>query len=131
MFVSPATAMQESVWWIHQRARNKSLYNLTWRLLCDRPVDVERLRAAWQRLTDRHEALRTAVLRVGDDVTLTVHDTREARLDVVEVGDEELAQLIAEEARRMGYQLVDYRLRLFGERHARLSAEESGHEAAQ
>ncbi len=107
MFVSPATAMQESVWWIHQRARNKSLYNLTWRLLCDRPVDVERLRAAWQRLTDRHEALRTAVLRVGDDVTLTVHDTREARLDVVEVGDEELAQLIAEEVQEQPIDLAD------------------------
>lgn len=109
MFVSPATAMQESVWWIHQRARNKSLYNLTWRLLCDRPVDVERLRAAWQRLTDRHEALRTAVLRVGDDVTLIVHGAREARLDVVEVssGDEELARLIAEEVQEQPIDLAD------------------------
>lgn len=124
MFVSPATAMQESVWWIHQRARNKSLYNLTWRLLCDRPIDVERLRAAWQRLTDRHEALRTAVLRVGDAVTLTVHGAREARLDVVEVphGDEELARLIAEEVQEQPIDLADAPLaRLtyvrIGERH--------------
>ncbi|WP_197288384.1 condensation domain-containing protein [Nocardia sp. NRRL S-836] len=109
MFVSPATAMQESVWWIHQRARNKSLYNLTWRLLCDRPLDTERLRAAWQRLTDRHEALRTAVQRTGDDVTLTVHDTRQARLDVVEVphGDEELARFIAEEVQEQPIDLAD------------------------
>lgn len=109
MFVSPATAMQESVWWIHQRARNKSLYNLTWRLLCDRPLDVDRLRAAWQRLTDRHEALRTAVVRIGDDVTLTAHATRTARLDVVEVsaGDEELARLIAEEVQEQPIDLAD------------------------
>lgn len=109
MFVSRATAMQESVWWIHQRARNKSLYNLTWRLLCDRPVDVERLRAAWQRLTDRHEALRTAVLRIGDDVMLTVHASREARLDVLQVsdGDEELARLIAEEVQEQPIDLTD------------------------
>ncbi|MEU7477842.1 condensation domain-containing protein [Lentzea sp. NPDC042327] len=109
MFVSPATAMQESVWWIHQRARNKSLYNLTWRLLCDRPLDVDRLRSAWQRLTDRHEALRTAVQRTGDHITLTVHDTRTARLHVVEVdhGDEELARLIAEEVQEQPIDLAD------------------------
>ncbi|ANZ39066.1 hypothetical protein BBK82_26320 [Lentzea guizhouensis] len=101
--------MQESVWWIHQRARNKSLYNLTWRLLCDRPLDAERLRAAWQRLTDRHEALRTAVQRTGDDITLTVHDTRTARLHVVEVeeNDEELARLIAEEVQEQPIDLAD------------------------
>jgi len=34
--------------------------------------------------------------------------------EIVEVDDEGLARLVEEEARRMGFRLIDYRLKLFG-----------------
>jgi thioesterase domain-containing protein len=99
----PATPTQESVWWVHQRAKNKSLYNLTWRLACDRPVDFDALRIAWQAMVDRHDALRTSVTHAGTTIQLTVHPCVPADLGRVEVddahtGDEDtLLRLIAEE----------------------------------
>jgi Fur family ferric uptake transcriptional regulator len=36
--------------------------------------------------------------------------------DIVEVDDDGLAQLVEAEARRLGFRLVDYRLKLFGAR---------------
>jgi thioesterase domain-containing protein len=102
-FTTPATPMQESVWWVHQRARNKSLYNLTWRLACDRPVDFDALMIAWQAMVDRHEALRTSVTRAGDTVQLTVRSHAVADVGRIEVSDvgsadaDALRRLIAEE----------------------------------
>ncbi|HEU5471334.1 MAG TPA: condensation domain-containing protein [Actinophytocola sp.] len=54
----PASAMMEALWWVHHRAKNKSVYNLTWRLRCDKAVDLDALGVAWQAVVDRHEALR-------------------------------------------------------------------------
>lgn len=102
-FTTPATPMQESVWWVHQRAKNKSLYNLTWRLGCDRAVDFDALAIAWQAMVDRHEALRTSVARNGTTVELTVWPHATADLGRVDVDDpgsvdaDTLLRLIAEE----------------------------------
>lgn len=38
--------------------------------------------------------------------------------EIIEVHDDGLAPLIEAEARRLGYRLVDYKLRLLGEKHA-------------
>jgi thioesterase domain-containing protein len=101
---APATPMQESVWWAHQRAKNKSIYNITWRLACDRAIDFGALGIAWQEVVDRHEALRTTVARVGTAVELTAMPHVTAELDRVEVDDPgtidvpTLLRLIAEES---------------------------------
>src|SRR5215471_2168333 len=100
----PATPMQESLWWVLQRARNKSVYNITWRLACDRPIDVDALEVAWQAMVARHEALRTSVVRIQDAVSMVVHPSAPARVQLVEaerldrVDVERLLCLIAEEA---------------------------------
>lgn len=102
-FTTPATPTQEALWWVHQRAQNKSVYNVTWRLACNRPVDFGALGIAWQAMVDRHEALRTSVTRLEDTVELTVrpHVTAELRrVDVDDLGAAEpgtLLRLIAEE----------------------------------
>lgn len=100
----PATPMQEALWWVHQRARNKSVYNITWRLTCDRAVDLDALAIAWQTLVDRHEALRTSVVRPGETVQMVVHpfvrpQVRRVEVDAVGAADADtLLRLIAEEA---------------------------------
>jgi len=96
----PATAMQEALWWVHQRARNQSVYNLTWRLACDRPLDVEALAVAWQAVVDRHEALRTVFAWVDDAAEQVVLDDWRFHLPVVDVEAEALASVLHEHARR-------------------------------
>ncbi|MFI5844827.1 condensation domain-containing protein [Catenuloplanes sp. NPDC051500] len=99
----PATAMQEALWWVHQRARDRSVYHLTWRLAVDTPLDERALAAAWQAIVDRHEALRTAVVRPADTVTLVVAPHVVVGLHRVEVDDPgeadagTVSRLIAEE----------------------------------
>ncbi|GAA3266049.1 hypothetical protein GCM10020218_002620 [Dactylosporangium vinaceum] len=102
-FTVPATPMQEALWWVHQRARNKSVYNITWRLGCAAPLDADALRTAWQQLVNRHEALRTRVARHNDVVTLIVVPQATARVQLVTLDDPGsvpvgvLLRLIAEE----------------------------------
>ncbi|HTZ45345.1 MAG TPA: condensation domain-containing protein [Jatrophihabitans sp.] len=101
--VIPATAMQESLWWIHQRARDKSVYNLTWRLTCDGPLDLAALRLAWQAVVGRHETLRGCLRREQDRLEFVVAPRLAARFGTIAVDDPgpldgaELLRLIAEE----------------------------------
>jgi thioesterase domain-containing protein len=57
----PASPLMEALWWVHHRAKNKSVYNLTWPLACDRPLDPDALAAAWRTVVNRHEALRSSL----------------------------------------------------------------------
>lgn len=99
----PATAMQEALWWVHQRAHDRSVYHLTWRLGVNEPIDGEALAVAWQALVDRHEALRTSVVRQAGTVTLVVEPrivVSPHRLhvdDLEDAGSTTLLRLIAEE----------------------------------
>ncbi|MFG2013181.1 condensation domain-containing protein [Micromonospora sp. NPDC048868] len=99
----PATGMQEALWWVHQRARDRSVYHLTWRLAVDEPLDEAALAVAWQAMVDRHEALRTSVVRQADAVTLVVAPRIVVGLHRVEVDDPgpadpgTLLRLVAEE----------------------------------
>jgi pimeloyl-ACP methyl ester carboxylesterase len=99
----PATAMQEALWWVHQRAKNQSVYNLTWRLACSAEPDFDALAVAWQAVVDRHEALRTAVVQRDGAIVLDVEPQAHAepqRIDVDDPGETPvgtLLQLLAEE----------------------------------
>ncbi|KAA2261403.1 condensation protein [Solihabitans fulvus] len=102
-FTVPATPMQEALWWVHQRARNQSVYNLTLRLACDRAPDTDALAAAWQTVIDRHEAMRTSVVQQDGTITLVVLPKVTATMQRVEVDDpgtapvDTLLRLLAEE----------------------------------
>ncbi len=117
----PATPMQEALWWIHQRAKNKSVYTITWRLTCDKAVDLDALAVAWQAVVDRHEALRTSVVRPAETVQMVVHPSVRVQVGLVEADEADatdadtLLRLIAEEAQ-------DEELPLDGEALARLTA---------
>ena len=100
---APATPTQEAMWWVHQRSRNQSTFNVTWRLRCGGPVDYDALAIAWQAIVERHEALRTAVVRVGGTIELAVNGrvaSEPARIEVDDPGTADvstLLRLIAEE----------------------------------
>lgn len=74
----PASAMMEALWWVHHRAKNKSVYNLTWRLTCDKALDLDALSVAWQTVVDRHEALRGSLHQHDGVIELSIAD----RVDV-------------------------------------------------
>ncbi|SFB13819.1 Phosphopantetheine attachment site [Amycolatopsis marina] len=101
-----ATPAQEAMWWLHQRAKDKSVYHITWRLAADRAIDPAALAIAWQSVVDRYDALRTSVSRPGEDVLLQVRFGLRAPVRRVEVDDpgeagtDELLRLIAEEAQQ-------------------------------
>lgn len=99
----PATPLQEALWWVHQRARNRSVYNLTWRLSLSGSLDRAALAQAWQVVVDRYSALRTCFELRGDAVVQIVHDRLPAPIEQVDVDDTgevpapTLQRLLAEE----------------------------------
>jgi pimeloyl-ACP methyl ester carboxylesterase len=107
----PATAMQESMWWIHHRAKIKSVYNLTWRLACDSAVDPAALAAAWQAVHDRHDALRGGLTQQDGSVGMFIEPAVLATPEHVVVADpgpaspDTLLELIAGELHDRPFQL--------------------------
>lgn len=98
------------MWWLHQRAKDKSVYHITWRLAAARAIDPAALAIAWQAVTDRHDALRTSASRPGEDVLLRVQPglcAEVRRVEVVGPGLAELPRLIAEEAQQQPMPLDD------------------------
>jgi thioesterase domain-containing protein len=64
----PATPLQESLWRIHHRAPDRSVYSLTWRLEIEGELDRSALEHAWQAVVDRHEGLRIGLRQHGSGV---------------------------------------------------------------
>jgi non-ribosomal peptide synthetase component F len=107
----PASAMMEAMWWVHHRSRNKSVYNLTWRLSCDRMVDLVALGVAWQAVVDRHEALRGSLHHNGGTINLSIVDDMSVAprwVSVADPGDVPAATLlgaIAEQVHEQHFEL--------------------------
>ncbi|WP_091295811.1 condensation domain-containing protein [Amycolatopsis xylanica] len=105
-----ATPSQAAMWWLHQRAKDKSVYHITWRLVAERAIDQAALAAAWQWVVDRHEVLRTSVVREDEDVRLRVRPQLRAfvrQVDTDETASEELLSLLAEEAQQQPMSLEE------------------------
>jgi thioesterase domain-containing protein len=107
----PATPMQESMWWIHHRSTIDSVYNLTWRMSCGAEVDVPALRAAWQAVHDRHDALRSGLLQQEGSVFMLGLPAVTAELERVAIAEPgagpvgRLLALIAEELHERPFRL--------------------------
>ncbi|HET8681733.1 MAG TPA: condensation domain-containing protein [Micromonosporaceae bacterium] len=99
----PATPLQQALWWVHHRGRNRSVYMLTWRLGLSGPLDRRALRTAWQAAADRYSALRASFELRDDRVVQHVQDRVPAVLEEVDVDDAgaappaTLLRLLAEE----------------------------------
>jgi thioesterase domain-containing protein len=83
----PANPMMESLWWIHNRAKNKAVYNLTWPMTCDGPLDFAALRVAWQAVVDRNDALRGSLHHRDGAVYLSVADQVDVDLEWITIAD--------------------------------------------
>ncbi len=86
-----ATPAQESLWWIHHRTKNSTIYHLTWRLALDeapgRRIEAPVLSRAWQAVVDRHEALRTSLVRHDGALVQRIHDRLAAPLTEIDWPD--------------------------------------------
>ncbi|MGK4591271.1 condensation domain-containing protein [Amycolatopsis sp. w19] len=83
----PASALMEMLWWIHQRAKNKSVYNQTWPLKADRPLDFDALRVAWQAVVDRYEAMRASLHHRDGAIMVSIVDHVEVEPQRIEIED--------------------------------------------
>ena len=108
-----ATPTQEALFWIHQRSRDRSVYTLTWRLSCGTAPDRGALRAAWQAVVDRHDALRTSLRARDGVVELDVRPRLRADPRSVEIDDpgsvpaDTLLRLVAEEVHQQPIDLAE------------------------
>lgn len=82
-----ASPMMEALWWVHHRAKNKSVYNLTWPMECDRALDLTALGIAWQAVVDRHEALRSSLHHRDGTILLSIAEHIEVAPQVIVVDD--------------------------------------------
>ncbi|KFZ81430.1 hypothetical protein ED92_14250 [Amycolatopsis sp. MJM2582] len=83
----PASALMEMLWWIHQRAKNKSVYNQTWPLKADRPLDFDALGVAWQAVVDRYEAMRASLHHRDGAIMVSIVDHVEVEPQRIEIED--------------------------------------------
>ncbi|MEH0416181.1 condensation domain-containing protein [Streptomyces sp. B21-083] len=105
------TALQEAVWWVCRRVGDPSVYHISWRLACGAPLDLAALRASWQAVVDRHEALRWSVAHGANGLTATIQDEVPAPVRLIEpdaqgsVPADVLLRAIAEESHREPFDL--------------------------
>ena len=66
----PATTGQSGLWYLQQSSPGSSAYNVngTWRLRGH--LDLDRLKAAWNRLVGRHDVLRSRFVNEGETVRI-------------------------------------------------------------
>ena len=83
----PATALMESLWWVHHRARNKSVYNQTWPMGCASAPDRAALAVAWQAMVDRHEALRASLHQRDGAILLSIAERATASPQWITIDD--------------------------------------------
>ena len=83
----PASALMEMLWWIHYRAKNKSVYNQTWPLSCDRALDFDALRVAWQSVVDRYEAMRASLHNRGGEIMVSIADHIDVEPQWIKIDD--------------------------------------------
>jgi hypothetical protein len=83
----PATATQEALWWAHQRAKDTSVHDITWRMAADAAPDRQAPRVARQAVADRHETQPIALELRDGAVTLAFQPYVTAEPQYVKVDD--------------------------------------------
>ena len=103
----PLSSGQKSLWFFDQLEFNSALYNLPRASRLQGPLNIEALRKSFEMIVERHEALRTNFILVGDVPMQVVAPNREFALPVFDVAalpererQQEVQRRIAEEANR-------------------------------
>ncbi|MFY2558182.1 condensation domain-containing protein, partial [Corallococcus terminator] len=103
---TPVSYAQRRLWFLDRLEPNSPTYNMPFTLRLSGPLDVEALRGAFERLTHRHEVLRTTFEARDGEAFQRVHAPSPGSMPVVDLSefaserDEEARRLADEEARR-------------------------------
>ncbi len=99
----PASIGQRSLWLLHQLAPGSAAYSIGGAVRVRAELDVDVLRRSFQRLVDRHAALRTTFATVDGQPVQRVHDSMEAWFrakDASSWSEEEVGRRLSDEAHR-------------------------------
>jgi len=83
----PPSFAQERVWFLHQLATNRAVYDCAYAFRVDGPLDRLALEASLRELTRRHEILRTTFPEVRGEPFQQINDDLDLRLDVRDLRD--------------------------------------------
>ncbi|MDT7540866.1 MAG: hypothetical protein QOE33_770, partial [Acidobacteriota bacterium] len=99
----PLTYGQRALWFLYRMAPESAAYNLTNAARFVSPVDIEALHRSFQRLVERHPALRTTFSERDEQPVQQICEKAEVDFrvhDAMSLSDDAIRQLLNEEAHR-------------------------------
>ncbi|HEV2861259.1 MAG TPA: condensation domain-containing protein, partial [Pyrinomonadaceae bacterium] len=104
---APLSYAQRRLWFLSQLGADPALYNMASAVRLRGALDVEALRSALRRISERHESLRTSFAAGADgEPVQVVEPDAELGLEVLDIGGgEERARAVAREMAREGFDL--------------------------
>ncbi|WP_282689764.1 non-ribosomal peptide synthetase, partial [Streptomyces sp. CC216B] len=109
----PLSYGQQRLWFLHRMEGPNPVYNLAAALRLTGPLDRDALRAAYADVVARHESLRTVISEDEQGAHQVVLDDVRPELTVVRCTEDELAELLAEDARHPFDLSAELPLKLF------------------
>src|SRR5579871_136956 len=91
---------QERLWFLARYETEASLYNVPVALRLRGELNIEAAQAGLQEMVNRHEVLRTSFPKVGDGTIQDIAAAMEVPFAKEEIGEDELDQVLREQARR-------------------------------
>ncbi|UHA72710.1 non-ribosomal peptide synthetase [Paenibacillus sp. 481] len=87
----PASSAQKRMYMVSQFQEVGTSYNIPYLTHIRGPLDIERLRQAVSKLTDRHESLRTSFMLLNNEIVQQIHDQVDVPFTVILCTREEVA----------------------------------------
>jgi len=96
----PLSFGQERLWFLSRYQRETGLYNVPVALRLRGTLNIEAIKASLQEIVARHEVLRTSFPEVGDSTIQSIAAEAELAIPVVGLGEDELTQVLRQQARQ-------------------------------
>jgi len=88
------SSAQKRLYTLHQFDREGTGYNISVAMEIEGKLNVERLGAAFRRLVERHEALRTSCELIGEEIVQKVHKEVEIEIEYKEAREENAEDIV-------------------------------------
>src|SRR5579859_3947480 len=96
----PLSFAQQRLWFLSRYETEASLYNVPVAVRLRGELNIEAAQASLQEMVNRHEVLRTSFPEVGEGTIQDIAAEMEVRFAMEEVREDELDQVLGEQARR-------------------------------
>ena len=96
----PLSFGQERLWFLSRYEMETGLYNVPVTLRLRGALNIEAIQASLQEIVARHDVLRTSFPEVGDSPIQSIDSETELPVEVIEIGEGELAQALRQQARQ-------------------------------